>query len=158
MCGHPSKRHADSFFLNAIIENSSAYAQGCCGAVEVPMAVKYQGTVREVGALAADMQAAGVLVLFGMTAPAELREISVVHEGAAPSAPLAAGDSLTLGDTQYIISCFGSMANGNFAELGHIVIKANGATETELPGEVSVNDTPLVLPRVGDALIIRSAS
>ncbi len=120
------------------------------------MTVKYQGVVREIGPMAAELLEAGVLVFFGMSAPAELREISVVHEGEPPLAPLTAGDVITLGTAQVTITGVGSMANANFAELGHIVLKANGLSVTELPGEVSVTFGSLALPNLGDALRIAS--
>ncbi len=104
-----------------------------------------------------ELLAAGVLILFGTQAPSELREVAIVHEGAPPTAPIAAGDTITLGNASYLVTGVGPMANANFQELGHIVIKPNGATETELPGEVSVSETPLLVPTVGAALRIATA-
>jgi len=104
-----------------------------------------------------ELLAAGVLILFGMQAPPELREVAIVHEGPPPTAPIAPGDVITLGTARYLVTGVGPMANANFGELGHIVIKPNGATTTELPGEVSVAETPLLVPTVGAELSITTA-
>lgn len=118
------------------------------------MRAKYEARVLEVGAMVPEMLEAGVLIFFGELAPPELREIAIVHDGTALAAPIAAGDVIVLGEASYRITAVGAMANDNFAQLGHIVVKANGATETELPGEVSVESVPLRVPEPGGALRI----
>lgn len=122
------------------------------------MYVKYDGEVREVGPMVAELLDAGVLVLFDEQAPSELREIAVIHHRRMQPESLVAGDVLVLGAARYVITAVGPAANGNFSELGHIVIKATGASETELPGEVYVEMGTLTIPTVGERLQVLSAA
>lgn len=125
---------------------------------ELPAGAKYAGNVLEIGPMVPEMLEAGVLVLFGEQAPAELREISIVHNGQQLAEPVVPGDVLVLGDLSCAITAVGGMANDNLAQLGHIVIKANGASESELPGEISVESIPLRVPAIGATLAILTAA
>lgn len=114
--------------------------------------VKYEAVVVEVGPMVAELFAAGVLILFGEKAPPELREIAVVHDGRELTGALVPGDIIELGSERHVVTAVGEVANANLAELGHIVIKNTGATETELPGEVYVEDVSITVPTVGARL------
>lgn len=124
----------------------------------LPVDAKYAGYILEVGPMVPEMLEAGVLVLFGEQAPAELREIAIVHNGRQLAEPITHGDMLVLGNMSCVITAVGGMANENLAELGHIVIKANCASETDLPGEISVEPVVLRVPAVGAELAILSCA
>ena len=130
---------------------------GVSARTELPAGVKYAGHVLETGPMAPELLDAGVLVLFGEQAPAELREISIVHNGRQLAEPVVPGDVLVLGDISCVITAVGAMANDNIEQLGHIVIKANGASESELPGEICVESTPLRVPTIGMMVAILAA-
>ncbi len=56
--------------------------------------IKFQASVKAVGPLVSEFLDHQILVLFGMNAPPELAEFAVLHDGAAPAAPLRRGDRL----------------------------------------------------------------
>jgi PTS system glucitol/sorbitol-specific IIA component len=105
--------------------------------------------ITRLGPLAGEFTAAGVWVLFNESAPEELAEFALLHRGAAPTRPLAPGQQIVIDDARYQILAVGPIANANLAALGHLVLKANGAAEAELPGDVCVEARPLPEPRVG---------
>jgi PTS system glucitol/sorbitol-specific IIA component len=50
---------------------------------------------------------------------------------------------------RYTIRAVGEVANENLRNLGHLVLKANGETTPELPGDVCIEALPLPEPFVG---------
>ncbi len=109
----------------------------------------YEITVTAVGPLVEEFTEAGVWVFFHETAPEELAEFALLHRAEAPREPIAAGQLLEIDDHRFTITAVGDIANANIRELGHLVLKANGANETELPGEVCIEALPLPPASVG---------
>lgn len=103
------------------------------------MNITYETTVTGVGELASEFAAEGILVFFGADAPEELHEFAILtdHSGP-PSQPVLAGDELEVAGSRFPVLCVGPVANDNIANLGHLVVKFNGLTEPELPGDVSL--------------------
>lgn len=118
------------------------------------MTITYQATVTGVGELAAEFAAEGILVFFGADAPEELHEFAILTDHSAPpTRPVAAGDELEIGASRFPVLCVGPVANENISNLGHLVVKLNGLTEPELPGDVSL---PAVeAPTIEPGTIIR---
>jgi PTS system glucitol/sorbitol-specific IIA component len=107
----------------------------------------------------------GILIFFGSNAPAELREVSLVHDGTQLHAPLAVGDLLQFEDSdgssmlspmRFHLTAIGEMAEANLAQLGHIVVHFDGATTAKLPGVISVDSALERLPLVGATFEILS--
>jgi PTS system glucitol/sorbitol-specific IIA component len=127
------------------------------GLGEAQSAVRFESTVVAVGPEVAAFVDAGLLVLFGTQAPAELHGISVLHE---PAHPIGAGSGPQRGDVIEIgghpleVIAVGEAVAANFVELGHASIKADGRTEPALPGDICVPEGPLPLPRAGDRIQI----
>jgi PTS system glucitol/sorbitol-specific IIA component len=116
---------------------------------------KYETEVVQIGPLAQDFMDAGMLVFFGMNAPEELTEFAILHEPTTPlHNPVETGDTLMIGDTAIQILCVGEVANDNLANLGHFVVKFNGLTEPEMPGDISVpvQDS---LPNIEPGMIVK---
>ena len=124
------------------------------------LTLKYHAIIQEVGPMVEEFLPHGILIFFGASAPAELREVSVIHDGSNLIAPLLVGDLLKLilpsgEDSEnpqpswFSITAVGDMANSNLAELGHLVIHFDGATTPNLPGTVSVEPALEALPPVG---------
>ena len=97
-----------------------------------------------------------ILVLFQVGAPEELAVFSVLHQPTVNKANIEAGDVLWLGTASYRILAVGEVANRNLESLGHLVVKFNGRKEPELPGDVCVEQKPLVALKVGDEIRIES--
>lgn len=100
--------------------------------------VKYEMKVTAVGPLVAEFTVNGILVFFGEEAPEELREFSILHQHGDLKAPIVPGDKVLIGSMSYKVLAVGDVANENIINLGHVIIKTNGLTEPELPGDICV--------------------
>lgn len=106
----------------------------------------YKVKVTEIGSFVEELLNEKMVVLFGPTAPAELRDICVVHDGTpTEDNVLAEGGTISIGDQVYTIKEFAEAANENMGGLGHLTIAFDGEREL-LPGTVLV--TPSVLPKL----------
>ena len=119
-------------------------------------ALKYRGVIQSIGSMVPEFLPHGILIFFGETAPAELRDASLVHNGTQLVSELVAGDylkfsppSATEQPQSYRLTAVGESANGNLAKLGHVVIHFDGATKAKLPGAISVEPALEALPTVG---------
>lgn len=112
----------------------------------------YTAKVTEVGSCVEALLDENMMVMFGPTAPAELRDICVVHD-AEPTGenPVAQGGTLMIDDQEYHVEEFGDAANTNLAGLGHLTI-VFGENNELLPGSVRV--TPSTRPKVTVGTII----
>jgi PTS system glucitol/sorbitol-specific IIA component len=106
------------------------------------------------GALVSEFTSHGIWVFFNEQAPEEVAEFALLHHASAPRRPIAPGQTLEVGAQRYAIQAVGAVANENIANLGHLVLKANGATSPELPGDVCIDARPLPDPFVGMRLRI----
>lgn len=111
---------------------------------------KYETKVVQIGPLAQEFMDAGILVFFGLDAPEELTDFAILHQ---PTTSLQMhvqpGDTLIVGNTAIQVLSVGGVANENLANLGHFVVKFNGFTEPEMPGDISVpiqNNLPAIEP------------
>lgn len=102
------------------------------------MTVKYETTVTQVGEMAAEFAAEGILVFFGPDAPEELHDFAILTTSSVLAAPVERGDVVELDGARFPVLCVGPVANDNLGNLGHLVVKFNGLTEPELPGDVSL--------------------
>ncbi|MBX5451631.1 PTS glucitol/sorbitol transporter subunit IIA [Thermogemmatispora sp.] len=129
--------------------------------------LKYRAVIQEIGAQVPEFLPHGILIFFGPQAPAELREVSLVHTGATLQGAIEVGDWLCFreppgeGDSadretgrvlSYRVTAVGEVASANLAELGHLVVHFDGAAEAALPGTISVTPALLYLPPVGTIL------
>ncbi|CUS03751.2 putative PTS system glucitol/sorbitol-specific IIA component [Candidatus Promineifilum breve] len=114
---------------------------------------KYEGQITAIGPYVVEFLEANILVLFGLSAPEELAEFAVLHDGTTLHAPLATGDTLYVGSSSFQILAVGEVANANLANLGHLVVKFNGENEPEQPGDVCAEALPL--PEIAVGMRIR---
>lgn len=116
--------------------------------------------VVEIGSMVEEFKEEMFFVLFGMQAPQELRDISVIHEyeKATDGIYFQEGSKIHINGVTYTVREVGNMANANFDELGHVAVYLK--EEKILPGAIKM--TPYVFPeiRVGDEirLELQSAS
>ena len=100
--------------------------------------IYYRSTVVDIGPEAAEMIAAGVVILFGEPLPEALAEVSVVHR---PSQTLdgraiSVGDTVVVGAQRLTVTAVGDIAAKNLGELGHVVLYINQPDQKLLPGAV----------------------
>lgn len=122
----------------------------------------YLTEVTNLGPEVPDFLEAGLLITFAEGAPSELAEISVLHKpSASREAPPEPGDVLHVGEHEFRITAVGEKAWKNVLDLGHAVFKFCGESETELPGEIYVEESGSVNLlqeiRTGVKIEIRSA-
>lgn len=116
--------------------------------------VRYATTVTSVGVLVPDFVEQGMLIIFGDNAPAELHEICALHSPEITVGGVEPGDVLWLDDASFTILSVGSVANANLSALGHVSFKANGSTDAQLPGDISLESVPLPQLRQGSRVRI----
>jgi PTS system glucitol/sorbitol-specific IIA component len=112
--------------------------------------VVWSSTVTAVGAqVATFVEGHGILVFFGADAPAELHDFSALHDVHIAAAGPRAGDTIELGGRRIPVLAAGDVVETNLLQLGHIDLKANGATEVHMPGDVNLPTDSLVVPERG---------
>lgn len=115
--------------------------------------IKYRAKITAIGPYVAEFIDNNILVLFGDQAPEELAEFSILHDGKEVQGTLIVGDNLYLGDDGFKVLAVGDVANDNLKNLGHVIIKFNGETKPEMPGDICVESKPL--PDIKPGLEIR---
>ena len=107
----------------------------------------YKSKIMKYGEFAEEFFDAGVMVFFGQQAPEELQEYSIIHEHRSqPTEELRPGDIITINNKPIKVLAVGSVANENFKNLGHLVIKFNDSDTVEMEGDVNVSKQPLPTP------------
>lgn len=118
------------------------------------MTIRYKTTVTSVGEMAVEFAAEGILVFFGPDAPEELHEFAILTTSSELASPVQPGDTVRIDDADYPVLSVGPVANENLAGLGHLVVKFNGLTEPELPGDVSLPAVAAPVIAVGTEITI----
>lgn len=119
--------------------------------------IKYSAKITEIGPLVSEFIDAGILVFFGSTAPDELREFAILHDGTQLNEDVVPGDQICLDDFCFRVLAVGEIANKNLAALGHFIVKFNGETTPEMPGDICTKAQPLPQVTVGMRLEIRTS-
>lgn len=114
--------------------------------------VKFEASVLSIGPYTQEFLDHNIIVLFGANAPDELVEFSVIHDGKMVNQSIAVGDLVQIDGEQFSILAVGDVASENLRNLGHLVLKFNGATEVEMPGDVCVEKRPLPPLAVGSSI------
>jgi len=83
------------------------------------------------------------IIIFNDNAPAELAEISVMHEQAELKANPLPGDTIKICGKEYIITDVGSEAPVTLRELGHCALSFKGLNKVERPGCIELLGEPL---------------
>ena len=114
--------------------------------------ILFQGCVKEIGPLVKEFIDAGILVFFGEDAPPELVEFSIIHDGRLADQNVQPGDFFDIDQDEFEVLAVGDVANDNFRNLGHIILKFNGKHKPELPGDICVESKPLPEIKIGDMI------
>ena len=117
--------------------------------------IKFLATVTEIGPLVEEFINAGILVFFGDNAPPELVEFSIIHDGKELKEDLQPGDCIFIDDQEFKILAVGEVANSNFRNLGHLIMKFNGKEKVELPGDVCVESKPIPPVKIGTTIKVQ---
>ena len=96
----------------------------------------------------------GIVVFFGDNAPEELQDFAIVHKLNEITKEIVVGSKIILSDANLEVTAVGPVANENFKNLGHLVLKLDGAVEAALPGDVSCKYDKKPVIEIGDKLEI----
>ena len=114
----------------------------------------YESAVTQVGGQVEAFLDHGLLIFFGAGSPAELHDMSVLHEASIVDDGPRPGDVVHVGATALEVLAVGDVVRDNLINLGHLDLKADGRTVANLPGDVCVRVGELPLLAVGDTFRI----
>ncbi|HEY4792311.1 MAG TPA: PTS glucitol/sorbitol transporter subunit IIA [Actinomycetes bacterium] len=115
---------------------------------------RYAATVTAVGEQVPEFIGQGLLIWFAEGAPEELHFFTVLHRPTVMTGGVRPGDLVRIDGKAFRVTAVGEVANDNMVNLGHIDMKANGASEAPLPGDLCLEELPLPEPRPGTMLVI----
>jgi glucitol/sorbitol PTS system EIIA component len=115
---------------------------------------RYATTVTAVGEQVAEFVGQGILIWFAEGAPEELHFFTVLHRPTVTTGGVRPGDLVRIDDKAFRVTAVGDVANENMVNLGHMDLKANGAADAPLPGDICLEELPLPEPRPGTTLVI----
>ena len=101
----------------------------------------YSSKIVKIGEQAHLFLEEGIVVFFGDNAPEELQDVAVVHELQDITGEIEVGTTINLSNEELVVTAVGPVANENFINLGHLVLKLDSATEAALPGDVNCSFT-----------------
>jgi PTS system glucitol/sorbitol-specific IIA component len=119
-----------------------------------PTQTRYATTVTAVGEQVPEFIEQGLLIWFAEGAPEELHFFTVLHRPTVTTGGVRPGDLVRIDDKEFQVTAVGEVANDNMVNLGHMDLKANGASEAPLPGDICLEELPLPEPRPGSTLVI----
>lgn len=114
----------------------------------------YDTVVTQVGGQVEAFLEHGLLILFHAGSPAELHDMSVLHEASLVGDGPRPGDTIHLGQCHLDVLAVGQVVRDNLLNLGHLDLKADGRDEPRLPGDVCVPVGDLPLLSTGDTIRI----
>jgi glucitol/sorbitol PTS system EIIA component len=115
---------------------------------------RYATTVTAVGEQVAEFVTQGLLIWFAEGCPEELHFFTVLHRPTVTTGGVRPGDLVRIDERAFRVTAVGEVANDNMVNLGHMDLKANGAAEAPLPGDICLEELPLPEPRPGTTLVI----
>jgi glucitol/sorbitol PTS system EIIA component len=115
---------------------------------------RYATKVTAVGEQVAEFVGQGILIWFAEGAPEELHFFTVLHRPTVTTGGVRPGDLVRIDDKAFRVMAVGDVADENMVNLGHMDLKANGADEAPLPGDICLEELPLPEPRPGTTLVI----
>ncbi|MGT2753767.1 PTS glucitol/sorbitol transporter subunit IIA [Streptococcus ovis] len=89
---------------------------------------------------------AGMFILFGEGAPADLAEFCFTINDKTLARPIQIGGKLVVDGLEYPITAVGGVVEKNLSNLGHITVALDGSVEGSLPGTLHIQvENPPVL-------------
>ena len=110
--------------------------------------------LKELGKDIMMMNGGDFIIIFGDSAPAELRDYCYSVDVNPINGEIKAGQTLKIDENEYKITCVGEEAPVTLAGLGHCTIRFNGMTEAELPGTLYVEEKAVPEIKVGTTIQI----
>ena len=121
------------------------------------MTVIYKNKVLGDGACAEEFRPMNMLIIFGSSAPAELKDFCYLVDVNPIEGTIEAGDTLRIDEKDYRITSVGDEAPVTLAGLGHCTINFSGLTEPEMAGTIYVEKVPMPQIQTGTTIQIIKA-
>ena len=118
------------------------------------MKIIYENTVKDMGECAQEFQEERMIVIFGDSAPEEIKDFCYWVDVTPINGTIAAGQTLKVDGQSYKITAVGTEAPVTLAGLGHCSFKFSGQTEAELPGTIYVESKPVPELNAGSVIQI----
>lgn len=118
------------------------------------MNIIYENTIKAMGECAQEFREENMFVLFGDSAPEEIKDFCYWVDVAPIHGTIAPGQVLKVDGQRYRITAVGGEVPTTLAGLGHCSFKFSGQTEVELLGTIYVEDKPMPDIQVGTVLQI----
>ena len=96
----------------------------------------------------------GIVVFFGDNAPEELQDFAVIHKLDQITGEIVVGTKINLSDSNMEVVSIGPVANENFKNLGHLVLKLDSSTDEAQLGDVRCVFDKKPDIKIGDTLRI----
>lgn len=96
----------------------------------------------------------GIVVFFGDNAPEELQDFAVIHKLVPITDDIEVGTKINLSDSNMEVVSIGPVANENFKNLGHLVLKLDSSTDEAQLGDVRCIYDKKPDIKIGDTLRI----
>ena len=114
----------------------------------------YSSKIVKLGEQSELFLAEGIVVFFGDNAAEVLHDVAVVHKLNPVNGEIVVGTTIELSGEVLKVTSIGEVANENFKNLGHLVLKLDSAEEAALPGDVSCSYSEIPDIVVGDTINI----
>ncbi len=118
------------------------------------MKIIYENTIKDKGECAEEFREENMFVLFGDSAPEEIKDFCYWVDVAPINGTIAAGQTLKVDGQSYKITAVGDEVPTTLAGLGHCSFKFSGQTEVELLGTIYVEDKHMPELKVGTVIHI----
>lgn len=118
------------------------------------MNIIYENKVKALGSCVDEFKDAGFFILFGDSAPDELKDYCYSVDVNPIHGTIEAGQTLKVGDSSYRITAVGEEAPVTLAGLGHCTVNFSGQTEVEMLGTIYVENKPMPEVSVGTTIQI----
>ena len=119
------------------------------------MSVYYKNNVKSIGSLANQFNESNFLILFGDSAPAELKDYCYSVDVVPLDKEIKKGDTICFDENEYKVTAVGNEAQKTLEGLGHCTINFNGSEDVELPGTIYVEAKTMPQLKVGSEILIK---
>jgi len=116
----------------------------------------YESEIISIGEQANLFLDENIVVFFGDNAPEELKDFAVIHKLQNINGEIKIGSKITLSESNLEVISLGPVANENFKNLGHLVLKLDGSTDEAQLGDVICTFDKKPNIRIGDEVSIKN--
>lgn len=115
----------------------------------------FETNVINIGNEAELFKSENMIILFGSNAPDDLADYCYNIELNGVKDSIQEGQTLSVGNENYIITAVGNVVEKNLKDLGHITIKFDGSNEATLAGTLYVEEKELPEISIGTEITIK---